>query len=57
MITRNHFPLSGRFVTSTRGLGPLGTAARVPGFLADHWQVEHRRHLPLVVAHKLRPGR
>lgn len=48
---------AGLFVTSTRGLGPRVTVARAPGFLADHWQVQHRRHLPLVLAHKLRTGR
>ncbi len=45
---------AGVFVTSTRGLGPLGTAARAPGFLADHWQVAHVRHVPLVLGHKVR---
>lgn len=47
---------AGLFVTSTRGLGPMATVARAPGFLADHWQVD-RRHLPLVLAHRLRAGR
>ena len=47
---------AGLFVTSTRGLGALGTAVRAPGFLADHWQVAPR-HLPMVLAHKLRAGR
>ena len=48
---------AGLFMTSTRGLSPVATLGRAPGFLADHWQLEHRRHLPLVMAHKLRHRR
>jgi len=48
---------AGLFVTSTRGLGPVATVGRAPGFLADHWQLDHPRHLPLVMAHKLRHRR
>jgi hypothetical protein len=45
---------AGLFVTSTRGLGPVATVGRAPGFLADHWHLERRRDLPLVLVHKLR---
>jgi hypothetical protein len=45
---------AGLFVTSTRGLGPLATVGRAPGFLADHWHLDRRRDLPKVVVHKLR---
>jgi hypothetical protein len=48
---------AGLFVTSTRGLGPVATVGRAPGFLADHWHLAHRRHLPLVLVHKLRHRR
>jgi hypothetical protein len=45
---------AGLLVTSTTGLGPGATVARIPGFLADHWQVEHLAQTPLVLGHKLR---
>jgi hypothetical protein len=46
---------AGLFVTSTAGRGPVATAARGPGFLADHWHLARLAHLPLAVGHRLRP--
>jgi hypothetical protein len=48
---------AGLFVTSTRGLSPLATVGRAPGFLADHWHLDRPSQLPLVMAHKLRHRR
>ena len=45
---------AGLFVTSTTGLGPVATAIRIPGFLADHWHVDRLAHVPLVLGHKIR---
>ena len=46
--------VAARLVAATRGTGPLTTVARGPRLVADHWQVDHPRHLPLVVVWRLR---
>jgi hypothetical protein len=51
---RGRSSAAAELVTTTRGLGPVATVARVPDFFVDRWQLARRRHLPLVVAQQVR---
>jgi hypothetical protein len=52
--TRRRGAAAAAFVTTTRGLDPWAAVRRAPGFLADRWQLRHRRHVPLAAAQHLR---